>query len=321
MIIANPIYDVVFKYLLEDTEIARELLSTILGVTIVDLQVKPQETLVKAESGEIKIFHLDFKAVIALEHGQQKTVLIELQKAKKSHDILRFRKYLGENYTKEEVKKNANGTLESYALEIVTIYILGFELQGVAVPVLKVNRKFTDAITEEEVVANDDFINKLTHESYTIQIPRLKHEQRNKLEEVLEIFSQDYVTDDLHSINFKQQSTVPLVKKMVKRLSRAASNDKIKKTMEAEDMIDRLISRESEEKLKVQAQKFGEVIKEKEEVIKEKEEVIKEKEEVIKEKDNAIQEKEEAIKEKEEAIKEKDNEIQALKALLANHKK
>ena len=31
MIIANPIYDVVFKYLLEDADIARDLLSTILG--------------------------------------------------------------------------------------------------------------------------------------------------------------------------------------------------------------------------------------------------------------------------------------------------
>ena len=82
------------------------------------------------------------------------------------------------------------------------------------------------------------------------------------------------------------------MKKQLDHLSRAASNDKIKKTMEAEGMIDRLISRESEEKLKVQAQKFGEVIKEKEEVIKEKEEVIKE----------------------------KDNAIQALKALLANHR-
>jgi len=30
MIIANPLYDVVFKYLLEDGEIARELLSIIL---------------------------------------------------------------------------------------------------------------------------------------------------------------------------------------------------------------------------------------------------------------------------------------------------
>jgi hypothetical protein len=31
ILIANPIYDVVFKYLLEDIDIAKELLSTILG--------------------------------------------------------------------------------------------------------------------------------------------------------------------------------------------------------------------------------------------------------------------------------------------------
>ncbi|MEY4905873.1 MAG: hypothetical protein RLZZ292_3688 [Bacteroidota bacterium] len=272
MIIANPIYDVVFKYLLEDTEIARELLSTILGVNIIQLSVKPQETLVKDKSGEIKIFHLDFKAVIDLDNGEQKTVLIELQKAKKSHDILRFRKYLGENYTKEEVKKNEKGVLISYALEIVTIYILGFELQGVDRPVLKVNRKYTDAITQEEITANDDFINKLTHESYTIQIPRLRHDQRNKLEEVLEIFSQDYVTNDLHNIDFKKESNVSLVKKMVKRLSKAASNEKIKKTMEAEDMIDRLINREIEEKLK----EFKEKLEQKEEEIKQRDREIEE---------------------------------------------
>jgi hypothetical protein len=276
MIIANPIYDVVFKYLLEDTEIARELLSTILGVNIIQLSVKPQETLVKDKSGEIKIFHLDFKAVIDLDNGEQKTVLIELQKAKKSHDILRFRKYLGENYTKEEVKKNEKGVLVSYALEIVTIYILGFELQGVDRPVLKVNRKYTDAITQEEVTANDDFINKLTHESYTIQIPRLRHDQRNKLEEVLEIFSQDYVTNDLHNIDFKKESNVSLVKKMVKRLSKAASNEKIKKTMEAEDMIDRLINRETEEKLKIQAKEFEEKLEQKDEEIKQRDKEIEE---------------------------------------------
>ena len=42
MIIANPIYDVVFKYLLEDVEIARELLSTILGEEVQSVEVKPQ---------------------------------------------------------------------------------------------------------------------------------------------------------------------------------------------------------------------------------------------------------------------------------------
>jgi hypothetical protein len=135
ILIANPIYDVVFNYLLEDAFIAKELLSTILGVNIIELTVKPQETLVNDEtSGEIKIFRLDFKAVIKLSEGEQKTVLIELQKAKKSYDISRFRTYLGENYKKQEVISLADGIQVSVSLEIVSIYILGFNLEGVNVP-------------------------------------------------------------------------------------------------------------------------------------------------------------------------------------------
>lgn len=259
MLIANPIYDVVFKYLLEDIEIAKELLSTILGVKILGLQVKPQETLVLGETGEIKIFHLDFKAVIELGEGMQKTVLIELQKAKKSHDILRFRKYLGENYTKEEVRKSSTGELESYALEIVTIYLLGFKLEGVEVPVLKVSRKYEDAITQEEVLAKNDFIQKLTHESYTIQIPRLQSSQRTQLEEVLEIFRQENAGEDLHVLHFVKEPKNALVKKIVKRLSKAASNAAIKRGMEAEDSIERLINRE----MKAQAQVYEEKLQEK----------------------------------------------------------
>ena len=289
MLIANPIYDVVFKYLLDDAEIARGLLSAILGVEIVSLDVKPQETLVHDEDGEIKIFHLDFKAVINLAEGGQKTVLIELQKAKKSHDIIRFRKYLGDNYTKQEVRKNEKGEMESSAIEIVAIYILGFELKKVPVPALRVSRKYTDAITNEEIfVADDDFITKLTHESYTIQIPRLKHDQRNQLEEVLEIFSQDFITDDLHNFEFKKDTQNPLVKKMVKRLSRAAADEKIKRIMDAEDMIERLVNRESEGKLKDLSEKYEKKLEEKDSVIIEKDNVITEKDNVIIEKDNVI---------------------------------
>jgi hypothetical protein len=256
MLIANPIYAVVFKYLLEDIEIARDLISTILGEKVTELQVKPQETLVQGETGEIKIFHLDFKAIIETKEGNQRTVLIELQKAKKSYDIMRFRKYLGENYTKEEIQRNELGELESSVIEIVTIYILGFKLEGVDVPVLKVSRKYQDAITQEEVSAENEFIQKLTHECYTIQIPRLQHKQRNQLEEVLEIFSHDYVTDNLHTLNFEKSSKNALVKKMLRRLSKAAASEKIRKTMDAEDALDRLINRETEAKLKEYEEKL-----------------------------------------------------------------
>ena len=273
MFIANPIYDVVFKYLLEDIEIARELLSTILGVSIINLSVKPQETLIADTTGEIKIFHLDFRAVIDLAEGKQKTVLIELQKAKRSHDILRFRKYLGQNYLHEEVRKNAQGEVERYGLEIVTIYILGFKLEGAAVPVVKVRRVMEDAITGEVLQIEDDFINHLTHESFTIQIPYLQHNYRNKLEEVLEVFSQDNTTEDLHTINYTKSSKNPLVKKILRRLSKAAGDAQMKRKMEAEDMIERLINREMKE-MKEKLAKNEQLLAENEQLLAESEQLL-----------------------------------------------
>ena len=41
--IANPIYDVVFKYLMEDNAIAKLVISSIIGEEIIELEPKPQE--------------------------------------------------------------------------------------------------------------------------------------------------------------------------------------------------------------------------------------------------------------------------------------
>jgi hypothetical protein len=37
MYIANPIYDVVFKYLMEDNKVAKKLISTIIGEKIIEI--------------------------------------------------------------------------------------------------------------------------------------------------------------------------------------------------------------------------------------------------------------------------------------------
>lgn len=91
MIIANPIYDVVFKYLLEDIDIARELLSVILNEEIITLEVNPQERSNELADEKNKILRFDFKAVVKNKDGELKNVLMELQKAKPSFDIIRFR--------------------------------------------------------------------------------------------------------------------------------------------------------------------------------------------------------------------------------------
>jgi myosin heavy subunit len=319
MIIANPIYDVVFKYLLEDIEIACELLSTILGVPICSLTVKPQETLVRENSGEIKMFRLDFKAVIDLANGQQKTVLIELQKAKKTHDILRFRGYLGDNYIKTETRLNKKNLPEEYSLEIIALYILGFQLLGVDMPVLKVGRKFTNVVTQEEVKVTHKFITNLTHESYTIQIPHLKVNQQNQLEQVLEIFSQDYALEDLHKLDFKATTKNPFVQKMLRRLAKAAANEDIKRQMDAEDSFDRIMARQSEEK-DDRINELEEGHKEKDKALEEKDKALEEKDKALEEnakalegKDKALEEKDKALEGKDKALEEKDKELEEMK--------
>ena len=137
MQIANPIYDIVFKYMLEDTEVATDLLSLILGEEIVFLEMMPQESVIETESG-IRIYRIDFKAVVRAKTGAFKTILIEVQKAKRqfSFEIARFRRYLGENYIKQELVPQLDGSQEKISLPITTIYFLGFRLNNIHVPVL-----------------------------------------------------------------------------------------------------------------------------------------------------------------------------------------
>lgn len=50
MLIANPIYDVVFKYLMEDNKIAKILISSIIGEDIKQLDFRPQDFVTDLES-------------------------------------------------------------------------------------------------------------------------------------------------------------------------------------------------------------------------------------------------------------------------------
>ncbi len=244
MIIANPIYDVVFKYLLEDIEIARELLSTILGEEILSLEIKPQETVTESSASSVSILRFDFKAVIKTQVGDIKKVLIELQKAKQVFDVMRFRRYLGDNYRKEDDVMLDNGATEKRPLPIVTIYFLGFPLDNLDNAVIKINREYRDMTTQEIINVKEDFIELLTHDSYLIQIRQLVGKSRTKLERVLQVFSPEYLTKDKHQMDFKGNTEDLLVKKMIDRLGRAIASEEIRDKMDVEDEIDRIFERE-----------------------------------------------------------------------------
>jgi len=239
MIIANPLYDVVFKYLLEDVEIARELLSTILGDEVESLQLKPQETAVETGGG-INILRFDFKALIKTTDGGHRNALIELQKAKQAFDVMRFRRYLGENYRREDELGEARGPLP-----IVTIYFLGFPLDAIPQGVVKINREYRDAVTQELLDIKEDFVELLTHDAYLIQVRKLPKQARTKLERVLQVFSPVFqTTEDKHQLDFQGNTEDPLVKKMVDRLGRAIASEEMRDKMDVEDELDRIFERE-----------------------------------------------------------------------------
>ena len=113
MYIANPIYDSVMKYLLEDNKLARLFLGTIIGHKIEKLEPRPQEYVLDLdETGQARrrrksspfltVYRLDFAAKIRLPDGTQQLVVLELQKAKFYTDIMRFRRYLGQQYANKE---------------------------------------------------------------------------------------------------------------------------------------------------------------------------------------------------------------------------
>ncbi|MEM7659971.1 MAG: hypothetical protein AAF399_27915, partial [Bacteroidota bacterium] len=114
MKIVNPLYDLAFKYLMQHDRIAKKVLSVLLECEILELTLSQQEMVAVSDQYGVKLYRLDFSAIIVDENGQQQKVLIELQKSKLPTHALRFRSYLGQNYAKKDAP-----------YPIISIYILG----------------------------------------------------------------------------------------------------------------------------------------------------------------------------------------------------
>lgn len=77
--IANPIYDSVFKYLMEDERIAKTILSALLKKDVVSIQARPHEYSNQIRDS-ISMFRIDFSAKVQDADGSEHLILIELQK-------------------------------------------------------------------------------------------------------------------------------------------------------------------------------------------------------------------------------------------------
>ena len=235
--VANPIYDSVFKYLIEDERIAKTILSALLKKEVVDVKVRRHEYS-NGSRDKISMFRIDFGAQIKETDETLKLVLIELQKTWLETETLRFRQYLGAQYANpENILKDDNPC--GFAIPMVTVYLLGHRVGDIKEPVVYVNHQSLDyngnPVSEG---MPDPFIESLNHNSIIVQIPLLHGQVNNRLEQVLSVF--DQTRKDRHNrqvLNVEEDQYLHDDDMMyiLRRLLAAASDSKLRQDMNVED--------------------------------------------------------------------------------------
>lgn len=222
---------------MEDGKIAKLIISSIIGETIESLNFMPQEFTSNLDDiktprkhGSSKtVCRLDFSARIKTKTGL-KNVIIEIQKAKFAADIMRFRKYLGQQYAnKENLQKVKEGNrMRKVGIPIVSSYFLGHKLNTTKASVIGIKRSYTDLITGKEIKTREMFIESLTHDSYVIQIPELVQKCRNELEKLLSVFDQSTAIDgEQHILNIKEEDFSEKYRPIIRKLQTAIQSSDI----------------------------------------------------------------------------------------------
>ena len=283
--VANPLYDAVFKYLMEDDRIAKTILSALLKKKVIDVKIRRNEYANLTRRESISMFRIDFAATVLDEDNQPHLMLIELQKTWLPTETLRFRRYLALQYNNEEnMRKEEHG---KYAIPMVAIYLLGHCVGEIEEPVIYVNHHAYnyDGKKVEEGIP-DPFVESLQHDSIIVQIPLLHGRVNNRLEKVLCLFDQTNVADNkkVIKVDDKQFEGDNDMEYIVRRLQSAAADPDMRYQMNAED-------------------EFFKELEARDSLIMEKDGQLKEKDGQLKEKDGQLKEKDGQLKEKDEMLR------------------
>ena len=286
--VANPLYDAVFKYLMEDDRIAKTILSALLQKEVVEVKMRRNEYS-NINRNAISMFRIDFAAKVKEEDGSEKLILIELQKTWLETETLRFRQYLALQYNNKE-----NMTKESdnkYALPTVAVYLLGHRVGDINEPVVYAQHHIYDYEGKEVVLAKPDpFVESLQHDSIIVQIPLLHGKVNNHLEKVLSVFDQTHAYEEdkrVLKVDESQYAGDDEMEYIVHRLQSAAADPEMRYQMNAEEyFIPPLQDRDTAimEQAKLIEQKDADLLEQKK-AIKQKDADLLEQEKAIKQKD------------------------------------
>ena len=279
--VANPLYDAVFKYLMEDERIAKTILSALLQKVVVDVKIRRNEY-TNINRNAISMFRIDFAATIKEKDGDNKLILIVLQKTWLETETLRFRQYLALQYNnKENMTEDSDG---KYSIPMVAVYLLGHRVGEINEPVVYARHDIYDYNGNKVVLKTPDpFVESLQHDSIIVQIPLLRGKVNNRLEKVLSVFDQTNAYKDdkkVLKVDEEQYAGDADMEYIVHRLQSAAANPEMQYQMNAEEYFMKPLQ--------------------------DRDTAIMEQANLLKKKDADILEQKEAIKKKDADIKQKD---------------
>ncbi|MDD2952725.1 MAG: hypothetical protein PHC95_06135 [Parabacteroides sp.] len=307
-LIANPIYDAVFKFMMEDEKVAKLLLSALLKKEIVELQMRQHEY-TSVQQTRISLFRMDFSAKIRDNDGTEHLVLIELQKTWLATETLRFRQYLGTHYlSKNNMRENGGSR---YGLPIISIYILGHTLGDLKEPVVYVRRCYLD-YDDQVIEQKDPFIESLTHDSIIVQIPYLQGRTRNHLERLLNVFDQDYRTpQDEHLLEIDESIFSATEQIIITRLLRAGVEPDVRRSMEVEDEILSEIEKRDTDIMQKEQE-----LEQKRREIEQNKQVIEQKTQEIEQSKQVIEQSKQEIEQSKQVIEQKNKMLQEMVRML-----
>ncbi len=249
MQIANPIYDVVFKYLLEDDRVARLLIGKITGLDVESLALQPQEVTLRRGGGPsgapLTLLRMDFAARVRTAQGGLRQVLIEIQKAPAPTVVQRFRRYLGQqlvrfNGAMEDFPDDGGAENSAAAVPVITIYFLGYDLGLSDEVVVDVRPQVIERRTGRVIDGRHSFVEGLHHRSHIVQIPRLTGRRRDDLERFLAVFDQALAVRNgvgRHLLSIDESDYPAAYEPVLRQLRKAAAEDGVRRGMEAEDEL------------------------------------------------------------------------------------
>jgi len=264
LIIPNPIYDVVFRYLMEDPDSAMIVISTLINEKIKKLHLEPithsekNENQVKIEiqdpktKNDIYLFHLDFTAVIELPDGSEEIIMIELQKASEPDDIFRLKRYISKNFQKKQEKEITDPKTQAIEtvnkpIRLIPIFILNFRIENEINDLLiKTNRIKTGIFKNKNLQKHNEFIDNLSFDILVVQLPNLQNvveddykddEYKQKLYTLLKLFDQkSKVKDNEHRLRIIRKFFPVFLDRVIKRIQPASiNNPNLEEQMFAED--------------------------------------------------------------------------------------